>query len=224
MTFGRWLKGLVLSGAVLLAADAVLADVTGRWKSSQGLFGSFVITLRQGGNQVSGSYTLDDGRISGTISGTTFRGIWSEKSSLEKCPDARLGSNYWGRVELRFDPEFRRFSGVWGYCGDQPGRSWSGTRIGGQPVSKPSAACVTYARLAVRLNQENLTARCRYRGGGWHSNYNIHLNWCQGAEQSSSAAAARARQSALQRCKTRHASPGAPVVRPKPAPAPSTLP
>jgi len=45
----------------------------GEWDSD---WGHMVIT--QNGNQVSGTYTYDNGMISGTVSGNTFIGTWAE--------------------------------------------------------------------------------------------------------------------------------------------------
>ena len=97
-------------------------SVSGPWKTDNGN-----IQLWQTGNLVSGSYLPQEhGEIIGTLSGNTMSGFWIEDMSGSKCPYAKNGRYYWGK--LRFVFEGSRFSGQWGYCDGEPNQSWNGTR------------------------------------------------------------------------------------------------
>lgn len=85
------------------------------------------LTLRADSNGVTGSYTEDNGRLSGTISGNILDGYWGEDSSGQRCSSQRLGTYYWGRIRFVFDGP--RFIGHWGYCDATPTSAWNGTLI-----------------------------------------------------------------------------------------------
>lgn len=80
----------------------------GEWDS---YWGHMVIT--QYGDQVSGTYTYDNGRINGTVSGNTFTGTWAESPSYSAPNDA-------GEIILEMASEGKTFSGKWryGYSGN----------------------------------------------------------------------------------------------------------
>lgn len=83
------------------------------------------MVLAQNGNQVSGTYGHDNGKISGTVSGDTFSGWWSEAPSYSPPDDA-------GSVELTMGPEHQTISGRWRYgsSGSWYENGWHGTRRG----------------------------------------------------------------------------------------------
>lgn len=94
------------------------------------------MTLQKGaGPDVSGSYPEDNGRISGTLVGTTLSGYWIESDSDVECETIRDGSRHWGRMRMEFDAGFRSFTGLWGYCNGEQERDWSGNLAGSKPVA-----------------------------------------------------------------------------------------
>ncbi len=83
------------------------------------------MVLSHSGNQVMGTYTHDSGKISGTVSGDTFKGWWSESPSYNPPNDA-------GSVELTMSPEHQAITGRWRYVstGNWYENDWTGTRKG----------------------------------------------------------------------------------------------
>ena len=91
------------------------------WNSSQG-----EVILRIFGPDVFGTYTNDNGRISGTFRQNAFDGFWAENSSGTKCVTPKMDSFYWGRIRWTFTPN--GFNGQWSYCDGELSGSWSGRR------------------------------------------------------------------------------------------------
>ena len=78
----------------------------------------------QSGNQVTATYTYDDGRITGTVSGNTLTGTWSESPSYQPPDDA-------GDIVLTMAADGNSFTGNWRY-GTSTGTwdgTWTATRI-----------------------------------------------------------------------------------------------
>jgi len=96
----------------------------GRWNTN---WGEMSLTQAPDG-QVTGTYTYDNGKIEGSISGMTFSGRWSESPSYQDPNDG-------GLVELEFSSDCKTFSGRWKYgtSGDWKENNWSGERITGMP-------------------------------------------------------------------------------------------
>jgi len=90
-------------------------DWTGAWNTDWG-----EMVLQQSENEVSGTYTHDQGRIQGIVSGGKLVGTWSEAPSYSPTSDA-------GDVELTMSQDCQSFSGNWRY-GSEGG--WSGGWIG----------------------------------------------------------------------------------------------
>ena len=82
--------------------------------------------LTLNGSTVTGYYSNETQRIDGTLVGNTLEGYWSKDSSAQRCDTAYNGRDYWGRIRFVFDGN--SFTGVWGYCGEEPTRSWTGSR------------------------------------------------------------------------------------------------
>jgi hypothetical protein len=80
---------------------------TGVWDSEQ--WGE--MELKQSGDRVTGTYAWDDGKIEGTVSGTTLRGTWSESPSYSPPDDA-------GDFEFTLSADGKSFSGHWRYGSD----------------------------------------------------------------------------------------------------------
>ncbi len=84
------------------------------------------LTLIQVGSDVFGTYTHDKGEISGTLTGNTFRGTWSEAPEYAPPHDA-------GECEFVFSDNCRSFTGHWryGFTGAWgPSAQWSGSWSG----------------------------------------------------------------------------------------------
>jgi hypothetical protein len=101
-------------------------NVTGIWDSHWG--GTQAdLTLTQTGASVSGSYELAAGwgYISGTLSGRTLDGTWSDHT----------GS---GDIEFVFSSDGKSFTGTW-----SGGNSWTGTKTtdGGSPSGSYEDSC-----------------------------------------------------------------------------------
>ncbi len=75
------------------------------------------MTLHQAGNQVTGTYEHDNGRIEGTLTGRILRGWWYQTQSE-------------GRFEFEFNTDFTQFTGKWGYNEDEPSSEWNGKKTG----------------------------------------------------------------------------------------------
>ena len=104
-------------------AQAGPCDWSGRWKTNWA-----GMSLSQTGSQVSGTYGLMGERITGTVSGNTLIGTWSDKPSYSPPTDA-------GDVEFTMAADCNSFTGRWRYGseGDWDGR-WTGTRIDAAPT------------------------------------------------------------------------------------------
>ena len=101
------------------------SDFSGKWSTTN--FGG--MTLIQNGNSVSGSYSHDNGKISGTVTGNILKGTWSEAPSYSPSDDA-------GDMEFTLAQDGNSWTGRWRYgsSGDwYP--DWTGTRIGGTTPS-----------------------------------------------------------------------------------------
>jgi hypothetical protein len=83
------------------------------------------MTLSQSANVVTGTYTHDSGKITGTVSGSVLKGKWSESPSYAEPGDA-------GDIEFTISDDCNSFTGKWRYgsTGDWSG-GWSGTRKSG---------------------------------------------------------------------------------------------
>lgn len=95
-------------------SEVTVINVGGIWYTNWG-----EMTLNQIGKNVSGTYTWDDGKISGVLNGNVLTGTWSEKPTYSAPRDA-------GTIEFIFNQN--SFTGTWGF-GDEPlSGIWQGTR------------------------------------------------------------------------------------------------
>jgi len=78
--------------------------------------------------KVVGTYTHDQGKIEGTISGNSFSGRWSEAPTYQDPNDG-------GLVELEFSEDCLSFTGRWKYgtTGGWYENGWTGTKTQGAP-------------------------------------------------------------------------------------------
>jgi len=99
----------------------------GNWQTSEG-----AMTLSfDGRDKLEGSYSQDSGRIKLKRKGDNYwKGDWSEGSSDRHCKKDKLGSHYWGTVELTFTPDHHHFDGQWQYCEDPSySKPWTGDHL-----------------------------------------------------------------------------------------------
>lgn len=90
----------------------------GSWDTNWG-----AMKLTQSGGQVSGSYSHDQGKIAGTVSGMSLTGTWSEAPSYAPPDDA-------GGIVFVMSNDCQRFDGRWWYGSKEDSPSqWSGTRV-----------------------------------------------------------------------------------------------
>ena len=99
-------------------ATPAAASWAGAWTTN---WGAFTLTLK--GTKATGSYTHDGGRITGTASGRTLRGNWSESPTYKGPKDA-------GSFTITLSADGTSFKGTWKYADGTLGRdtTWKGTR------------------------------------------------------------------------------------------------
>jgi hypothetical protein len=135
-TSSRSVRGpfAALSGAGLLVGVAIFAlplvspaqtpnPWSGTWDTEFGR-----MTLTQSGSSVEGTYTYDDGHLTGTVSGNVLNGRWDEAPT-------RTGPDDAGPLQFTLSSDGRSFTGTWRYDGDDPSvvRLWNGTATGAPP-------------------------------------------------------------------------------------------
>jgi len=96
-----------------------IIDPSGKWSTSEGS-----MVLKKDGSKIYGTYSQDQGRISGIISDNILNGYWSETDASRRCDKSFQGRVYWGRIIFRFTKD--TFDGEWGYCNDKPNHNWHG--------------------------------------------------------------------------------------------------
>jgi len=94
---------------------------TGTWDTT---FSKLQIT--QKGNQVTGYYEHDNGKISGTVQGNRLIGTWHESGNDE------------GKFQFVMSSDGNSFSGKWGRSSGPLSSTWNGTRL--TPVVDPAPA------------------------------------------------------------------------------------
>jgi hypothetical protein len=115
------LVSLLLGPIFAQAAETSVCDVSGIWNATWG-----EMYLFQSGSGVTGNYTWDDGRLEGSLSGSTFTGRWFEAPSYSEPRDA-------GDVEFTFSENCTSFSGKWRYgSSGNWSEDWSGTKLQGE--------------------------------------------------------------------------------------------
>jgi len=80
------------------------------------------------GDSGRGVYEGGDSAIIYAMIGRVMTGFWVEPASSMRCDSSVGGSEYWGRIRFEFDEEFGGWSGTWGYCDEDPERTWTGSR------------------------------------------------------------------------------------------------
>jgi hypothetical protein len=93
------------------------------------------MVFKQSGNSVTGTYTHDQGRFSGTVKGNALSGRWNEVPTRKPPNDA-------GLVEWTLAADGKSFTGKWryGFSGPLDRTDWPGTCTGGACRSNSGAA------------------------------------------------------------------------------------
>ncbi len=112
---------LFFSAATLASVPAPgsQASFEGTWQVtwSGGAGGSTEITLTQVGNRVTGRYPYENGTITGTVTGSTLRGTWTQ-------------TNGSGRLEIVLSADGHEWSGTWSDPARDVSGTWTGQRVG----------------------------------------------------------------------------------------------
>jgi hypothetical protein len=115
----RTLLVAAAAGLMLAAVPAVGAPVcswTGAWESNWGR-----MDLAQSGDNVSGSYVRQSGKMVGRVSGNVLSGKWSEAPTYKPPKDE-------GDYEFTMVTGCGAFDGRWRYVGESRWRPWTGKR------------------------------------------------------------------------------------------------
>lgn len=82
------------------------------------------MNLRQNGNNVSGNYGHDNGRIAGQVKGNILEGTWYEDG------------NQSGKFRFVMAADGKSYTGAWGNNSESPGQTWNGTRTSPVPSAQ----------------------------------------------------------------------------------------
>ena len=119
-----YVLALILSLPALLPGVTTAADVAGRWQSDFG-----VLTLRQDGTRIQGTYSCCQGTLEGTLADESLDLEWRDPISGE------------GWVRFEITKAGRELRGTWGVRGEALSRGrWNATRLSEpqQPRGEPS--------------------------------------------------------------------------------------
>jgi len=131
------MKPLLIAGLLLAAGTAAAkapahhahqpppppADFSGGWDTDWGL-----MSIDQTDTHLQGSFTRNHGRMTAEVKGNVAEGYWSESTGGTRCATMKLGSPYWGRLELIAQPGGRAFVAHWSFCDGPPGTELDGKR------------------------------------------------------------------------------------------------
>ncbi len=112
---------IILAGCAQQQPQAQACNFAGKWSTNWG-----EMDLAQSGPNVTGTYVFDQGRINGTVSGSSMSGTWSENAN----ENAYLPPDNAGDVVLNLSSDCSNITGEWRY-GSEGGwqGDWSGTRM-----------------------------------------------------------------------------------------------
>ena len=101
------------------AKETAGAAWIGTWKTN---FGTFVVT--EVGGRLTGTYSHDKGRVTGTATAELFTGTWAEEPTYNGPKDA-------GNFDLRLSNDGQSFKGNYRYKNTQSGWDgpWNGTKM-----------------------------------------------------------------------------------------------
>lgn len=105
----------------------------GKWDSNWG-----EMVINQNGALITGTYTHDEGRINGTVSGNVFTGTWSESPSYSPPNDA-------GDMELTMSADGKSFTGKWRYGSEGSWGEWEGGKRITEVIPAPTTSATPAA-------------------------------------------------------------------------------
>jgi hypothetical protein len=117
---------LAFSTTAALAADPAPVSFAGAWATSDDTFNT--MHLKQDGDHVTGPYDFREGRAEGTVKDSTLDGVWAQSGSSQECASQKLGSSFWGRLQLHHEAD-GSLKGVWGYCDEDPSREFTAKKV-----------------------------------------------------------------------------------------------
>lgn len=119
----------------------------GEWDSN---WGKMVLT--QNGGVVTGTYTWDAGRITGTVSGNKLFGTWAESPSYAPNKDA-------GAIEFTMSEDGMSFTGKWCYGSSGSWSGWQGTKRLTAVLPAPVVTASTPANnIILQINNPNMSS------------------------------------------------------------------
>lgn len=124
------------SNAVGAATATGAASSAGReYNSSEG-----AVTFTELGDNVRGTYAVNNGRIEGLRKGRTLTGYWYQSTGDRTCKSVRGGTRHWGKLSFTFDASMNGWTGKWSHCDEAltKGTAWNGTAKGGATVVQTS--------------------------------------------------------------------------------------
>ena len=142
--------------------SGAVANWTGTWQCAT--WGK--LYLSQTGNQVTGWYDWDNGKITAYATGSTLVGTWSEAPTFNPPDDS-------GDLQFNLSADGNSFTGQWRYgaSGDWDG-SWGCNRINSaQPPSQPSSSSQQAAP-----SQPQPTPLANWTGTWRCGNYKMYLS------------------------------------------------
>lgn len=107
--------------ATCLSLATVSASHAQQWENIETFGGAWdtnwgEVFAMPNGSGYEGNYTEDNGRFWLEFTDHVFEGIWAEDMADQRCATPRLGSYYWGRLQLGNSNSFPGFEMLWGYC------------------------------------------------------------------------------------------------------------
>ena len=114
---------------------AAAGTTSGSGAGPNGMFASpwgDIALATDGNGNVYADYEGGQSHMTGQMQGNVMIGRWVEPASGRQCADG----THWGRLKLDFSGDFQSFAGLWGYCEDEPTKTFKGTWSGpAGPVS-----------------------------------------------------------------------------------------
>jgi hypothetical protein len=114
--------------ASVISSVAVAAERSASWTSD---FGPLSLKTDRF-DVLTGSYPKYKGQIVGKLVGDQIQAIWFQPQSEKRCAKAQYGTNFWGTVRWKLQPN-GSLLGSWAYCDDRPGSggAWNGNLTAG---------------------------------------------------------------------------------------------
>lgn len=119
--------------ASVVSSGAMAAERSASWTSDFGPLSLKTDRL----DVLTGTYSKYKGQIVGKVVGDQIQATWVQPQSEKRCAKAQYGSNFWGTVQWKLQPN-GSLLGSWAYCEDKlgSGGAWNGNLSAGSfPVA-----------------------------------------------------------------------------------------